>query len=168
LDRRRVSGAMSIVDLCCERELRVELPDCEFAPRQRAPLIAIERHSPNEHGLVQGRSGKELAAPAPHACHIDLRRRDPPRQLEALRGGIGACNCARQGSHLFRQGGIKPRRPAQAVPERVARGARLALGRLRTPAGAAIGPTGCAPRFADHSFFLPACDELRSNVHVLF
>jgi hypothetical protein len=143
------------------------LADREFAPRQRALLIAIERHGSSEHGVIQGHGGEELAARAAHARHIDLRSRDHARHLEALSAGIGPCDGARQGADLFRQCEIEPCRPAQAMPECVARGARLALGRLRTPAGAAIDPTGCAPRFADHPRF-PACYRLRSGVHVLF
>jgi hypothetical protein len=114
------------------------LPDCGFAARQGAPLIAIERHRSREHGFIQGNSGEELAASAANARHIDLRRRDAARHLEALRDGAGPRNCPRQGADFLCQGGIKPRRPAQAVPKRVARGARLALGGLRTAAGAAL------------------------------
>jgi hypothetical protein len=47
------------------------LPDCEFAPRQSALLIAIERHRAREHGVIQG-IGEELAARTSHARDIDL------------------------------------------------------------------------------------------------
>jgi hypothetical protein len=143
------------------------LADREFAPRQRALLIAIERHGSSEHGVIQGLSGEELAARAAHAHDIDLCSRDHARHLEALPAGIGLCDGARQGADLFRQCEIEPCRPAQAMPECVARGARLALGRLRTLAGAAIDPTGCAPRFADHPGSPPATG-VRSVVHALF
>jgi hypothetical protein len=142
----------------------VELPDCAFAARQGAPLVTIKRHRPREHGVVQGGSGEELAACAAHARHIELRRRNAARHLEALRDGAGPCNCPRQGADFLRQGGLEPRRPAQAVPERIARGARLARRRLRTPAGAAVGPAGLTPALAGHSVPF-AC---RARVHVMF
>src|SRR6266508_3630757 len=46
---------------------RVEIPDRELAPRQRAPLVTVDRRQPGgELGIVR-RLGDEVAARAPHA-----------------------------------------------------------------------------------------------------
>jgi hypothetical protein len=148
---RWVRGAMAVVEFRRGRTRSIELPDCEFAARERTPLIAIERRGRNDGVTVQGRNGEKLAARTAHARDIDLRRRDQARHRKAFAAGIGPGDGARQGAHVFRQRGIKACRPAQAVPTRVPCGARLARGRLRTAAGAAVPPAGLAPRFADHA-----------------
>jgi hypothetical protein len=82
---------------------------------------------------------------------LDLRRREPACDRETLAARIGACNGSRQGGDLLRAGGIKAGGPAQAVPDRVAGGARLAFGRLRATAAAPIGAARFTPCCADHA-----------------
>ena len=82
---------------------------------------------------------------------LDLRRREPACDRETLAARIGACNGSRQGGDLLRAGGIKAGGPAQAVPDRVAGGARLAFGRLRATAVAPIGAARFTPCCADHA-----------------
>jgi hypothetical protein len=130
------------------------LPDREFAPRQCALLIAINRQRSREHGIIQRHSGEAIGARAARAQDFDLRRGDETGHREAFSAGLGTGNGARQGSDLLGHSGIKPRRPAQAMPERIARGPRLALGRLWTAAGAAAPATRFTPALADRTAWL--------------
>jgi hypothetical protein len=135
----------------CERRCRIELPDGALADRERALLIAMRRLRPSESGAIQARHGEDLSARQSRPSDLDLRRRDPACHRETLAAGIGACNGARQGGDLLRECGIKAGGAAQPVPDRVAGGARLAFGRLRTTAAAAIGPARFTPCCADHA-----------------
>jgi hypothetical protein len=149
------------------RERSVESPDREFSTRQRAPLVTVERSRPNDRGVIEWHGGKDLAARVANAHDFDLRRRDHARHLEASPAAVTPRDRPRQGADLLRQCGIKCRRPAQAVAERIARGACLALRRLRTAADAAIGPAGLPPRFADHRGCAFGCYKLRLYVPYL-
>jgi hypothetical protein len=146
----RALGLLGSFGQAAGRERSVESPDREFSTRQRAPLIAVERSRPNDRGVIEWHGGKKLAARAANAHDFDLRRRDHARHLEAFPAAVAPCDRPRQSSDLLRQCGIKRRRPAQAMAERIARAACLALRRLRTSAGAAIPAAGFPPGFADH------------------
>jgi hypothetical protein len=147
----RALGLLGSFGEAAGRERSVESPDREFSARQRTPLIAIERHRTNERVAIERFRGEKLAARAANADDFDLRRRDGACHFEAFPAAVGPCDRPRQSGDLLRQCGIKRRRPAQAVAQRIARAACLALRRLRTSAGAAIGPAGLPPRFADHA-----------------
>ena len=135
----------------CERRCRIELPDGALADRKRALLIAMRRLRPSESGAIQARHGEDLSACQSRPGDLDLRRRDPACHRETLAARIGACNGARQRGDLFRECGIEAGGPAQTVPDRVAGGARLAFGRPRTTAAAAVGPARFTPCCADHA-----------------
>jgi hypothetical protein len=135
----------------CERRCRIELPDGALADRKRALLIAMRRLRPSESGAIQARHGEDLSARQSRPTDLDLRRGDPACHRETLAARIGACNGACQGGDLLRECGIKAGGAAQAVPDRVAGGTRLAFGRLRTTAAAAVGPARFTPCCADHA-----------------
>ena len=147
----------------CERRCRIELPDGALADRKRALLIAMRRLRPSESGAIQARHGEDLSACQSRPGDLDLRRGDPACHRETLAARIGACNGARQRGDLLRECGVKAGGPAQTVPDRVAGGARLAFGRLRTTAAAAVGPARFTPCCADH-----AVSQSSTPVHVLF
>jgi hypothetical protein len=58
---------------------------------------------------------------------------------------------ARQMAHLGDQRGIMENRDGQAVPARIARRSRLALGSLRSPAATAVGATRIALECTSHA-----------------
>src|SRR6266508_6740105 len=130
---------------------RVEIPDRELAPRQRAPLVAVHRRQPSGELGIARRLGDEVAARAPHAHEIDLGGGDPAGGLVALRAGIRAGDLARQRLDLARQRGIAQRRQAQAVTAGVARRTRLAVPGLRAGAPSRIGAVGGEAVDADHA-----------------
>jgi hypothetical protein len=102
----------------------------------------------------------EITAHALHPAEIDLRRRDPPRQMElALQRRIGRFRIGagarpeptdrpRQSLDLGRMRRIGRDRPGQSVTQRVARHLRLAGRRPGAGAVARIGAVGGAFAFA--------------------
>ena len=62
------------------------------------------------------RHREEVASRAPRAYDIDLRRRDPARELEAFRAGFRAGDDAREGHDLVRPGGTAGRGQIEPVP----------------------------------------------------
>ena len=138
-------GRISVMRMGCERRCRIELPDGALADRKRALLIAMRRLRPSESGAIQARHGEDLSARQSRPGDLDLRRRDSACHRETLAARIGTCNGPRQRDDLLRECGIKAGGPAQTVPDRVAGGARLAFGRLRTTAAAAVGPARFTP-----------------------
>jgi hypothetical protein len=129
---------------------RVESSDRAPSPRQRAPLVAVERLGANEQALVKRLRGQEIAAHLPDAHHIELRRRNGACHPEAFNACIGSADGARQSRNLPGAGGITRRRAAETMPQRVARGARLALRRLRPAACAPVAPARFPHCLADH------------------
>ena len=81
-----------------------------------------------------------------HAAQINLRRGDASRRLQDIGLDAFADDPLRQGFHVARQIGITPDRHVETVTKRVLRRLRLAGHRLRTRAGARIGPV--RPNFA--------------------
>ena len=138
---------------------RVESSDRAPPPRQRAPLVAVERLGANEHPLVKRLRGQEIAAHLPDAHHIDLRRRNGACHPEAFVAGLASGDGARQSRNLLGAGGVARGRAAQTMPQRVARGARLALRRLRAAACAPVAPARFPHCLADHdsSFLYYGC-----------
>ena len=112
-------------------------------------------------GFVRGRPGKWFSActlPRPRRTaasrHPALRWRAPARRPPTREDGIKACGAA------------------WAVPDRIARRTRLAFGRRRTAAAAAVPPARFASGFADHAgsdgvlcslFVLPRLEAVRKQ-----
>jgi hypothetical protein len=134
----------------CVRGRSTELPNCEFAARQCALLVSVERRHLRERGTIEGPGSEQPATGLPHTHRIGLRCRNLQCDLKTTRVGILSRDRARQMAHLGDQRGIMDSRHAQPVPARVARTPRLALGSLRTSAGAAVGPARLALLCTSH------------------
>ena len=141
------------------RHRRVERADGEFAPRQRAPLIVVDGGEPRDrtriadaaaHAVAHARA-HAVAACAPHAHEIDLRRRDAAGERELLGAGVRPGDDPRQRSDVACIRGIVAHRPAQAVAARVLGRARPARGGDRPPAPACIGAVGEEPPRSGHA-----------------
>jgi len=132
------------------RKRGVEPADCKLAARERTPLVPVERRCPQDRGAIGYLGREKIPACMPRPQNIELRRRDEARHREAFTPGIGPRNGARQDGKLLRQGRDKRSRPAQAVPARIARRARLALRRLGAAAGAPVGTARLASCFSNH------------------
>ncbi len=153
---QRAAGATRIARWLCfagRRRRRpaaarvVEIPDGNPAPRPRALLVAIERgEAPDGVGRVES-NHSELAARAPGAQEIDLRRGNPARQCQAVVGRAG--DGARQGLDLAGCSGIMQRRKIQAMAARIPCDARFAGGGARPCAGASIAAVGVDPARAN-------------------
>ena len=92
-----------------------------------------------------------IAACAPHAHEIDLRRGDAAGERELLGAGVRSGDVPRQRSDVTCIGGIVAHRPAQAVAARVLGRARPARGGDRPPAPACIGAVGDQPPRSGHA-----------------
>ncbi|HYQ19580.1 MAG TPA: hypothetical protein VEQ64_03380, partial [Xanthobacteraceae bacterium] len=86
------------------RHRRVERADGEFAPRQRAPLIVIDGGEPRDRTRIADAAAHAIAHPvaacAPHAHEIDLRRGDAAGEREPLRVGVRPGDLPRQRSDV--------------------------------------------------------------------
>lgn len=129
----------------------VERPHRAFAARKGASLITVERHGASERCVIRELHGEEIGTGAAHPPNLDLGAGDPARHLEAFPAGLRPSDGARQRGDLLGKGGVKARGAAQAVPDGVARGARLAFGRARAAAAPAVAAARLASRFADHA-----------------
>jgi hypothetical protein len=94
---------------------RVELSDRAPSPRQRAPLVAVERPGANEQALVERIRRQEIAAHLPDAHHIELRRRNGACHPEAFNACVACGDGARQSRNLPGAAGITRCRAAQTV-----------------------------------------------------
>ena len=141
------------------RRRRVERADGEFAPRQRAPLIVIDGGEPRDRTRIADAAAyavahavaHPVAACAPHAHEIDLRRGDAAGERELLGAGVRPGDLPRQRSDVACIRGIVAHRPAQAVAARVLGRARPARGGDRPPAPACIGAVGDEPPRSGHA-----------------
>ena len=127
----------------------IECLDGRLAPRQRAPLIAVEPHQARRDVVRPEPLGHDLQAHAADAQHIHLRlgdaergdgvrlacalAGDPPRQL----GGVG------------RERRVGEHRHVQPVAQRIARHRGLAGAAARPGAARRIGAVGGAEFFTD-------------------
>jgi hypothetical protein len=104
---------------------------------------------------IAQRTGQELMARVTHAVQIDLRLRDPARELSNF--GVGVCpgNFARERFHLFGQGWIGTNGQAQPVAKRVSGRASAALGGLRPGADPRIRAVGLDLAVARQAAFFP-------------
>ena len=109
------------------------------------------RNGAVEGSIIQGLHGEAIGAHAPRTPHIDLGTGDPAGHRETLRPGSRPCDGARQGGDLVRKDGLDACGAAQPVPDGIARRPRLALGRLRTAAAAAVSAARFASGFTDHA-----------------
>ena len=141
------------------RHRRVEGADGELAPRQRAPLIVVDGGEPRDrariadaaaHAIAQD-TRHAVAARAPHAHEIDLRRRDAAGERKLLGAGVRPGDVPRQRSDVACAGGIVAHRPAQSVAARVLGRARPARFGDRPPAPACIGAVGDKPPRTGHA-----------------
>ena len=141
------------VSLRCACTFGIKRPDCAFAAREGAPFVTVGRDRPIEGSHIQRPHGEAIGACPPRPPHIDLGAGDPAGHRETLRTGtrIRPRDGARQGGNLVDECGIKPCGSGQAVADGVARRARLAFGRPRAAAAAAVPPAGFASGFADHA-----------------
>ena len=141
------------------RRRRVERPDGEFAPRQRAPLVVVDGGEPRDRTRIADAAAHAVAhdhahavaARAPHTHEIDLRRGDAAGKRELLGAGVRPGDVPRQRSDVACTGGIVAHRPAQAVAARVLGRARPARGGDRPPAPACIGAVGKEPPRTGHA-----------------
>jgi hypothetical protein len=137
------------------RHRRIERANGEFAPRQRAPLIVVDGGEPRDHTRIADAAAHAtthpVAACAPHAHEIDLRRGDAAGKRELLGAGVRPGDCPRQRSDVACIGGIVAHRPAQAVAARVLGRARPARGGDRPPAPASVGAVGDKPPRSGHA-----------------
>ena len=140
------------------RHRRVERADGEFAPRQRAPLIVVDGGEPRDRTRIADAAAcsrhdraHAVAACAPHAHEIDLRRGDAAGERELLGAGVRPGDVPRQRSDVACIRGIVAHRPAQAVAARVLGRARPARGGDRPPAPACIGAVGDEPPRSGHA-----------------
>src|SRR5262249_12734169 len=120
-------------------------------PRQRAPLVVLDRP---ELGFALGAResvGHQRAPGVPHADEVDLRLRDPERRFDVFRVGLIASDHAREALDLGSERGVVQYRHAQAMAARVAGGARLAGRAARPGAGARIDAGGVNGAWACHS-----------------
>jgi hypothetical protein len=79
---------------------RLELSDRAPPPRQRTPLVAVERLGANEHALIKRLRGQQIAARLSDAHHVDLRRRNGACHPQAFDACIGSRDGARQSRNL--------------------------------------------------------------------
>ena len=150
----------------------IECLDRLPAPRQRAPLVEVERNEAFQHGRLGYHQGQECAACTPHARDVDVRRRDAGREREALPVRAFAGNQARQRRDGFRPRAVRGRRPVEPVTARVLRRAGLAFRGARAGAALRVAAVGRGPDGADHhrSFRYPCGAQargvalLRSNI----
>ena len=145
------------------RRRRVERADGEFAPRQRAPLVVVDGGEPRDrtrsadvaaHAVAHANAhanAHAVAACAPHAHEIDLRRGDAAGERELLGAGVRPGDVPRQRGDVACICGIVAHRPAQAVAVRVLGRARPARGGDRPPAPACIGAVGKEPPRSGHA-----------------
>ena len=123
------------------------------AARQSAPLVEAERGEAFQHGRI-GCHGfprrEDVAACAPYAHDVDVRRRNAEREREALSVRAVAGNRAREYRDRFRPGGVGNRRPVEPVTARVLRRAGLAGRVARAGAAQRVAAVGRGPDGADH------------------
>jgi hypothetical protein len=141
---------------------RLERPECEFATRARAALIAVEAcGSPNRPRRIGRREGlpESFRLRLPHPLDLDLRLRGA-HGIEAMLGaGLVAQDHARVRLDLAQRRKIDPARTAQAMTPPVARCARLAGGCFRA---------GAAPRIAAVGVDLAQAAHARLQARVYF
>jgi hypothetical protein len=133
------------------RHRRVERADGEFAPRQRPPLIVVDGGEPRDRTRIADAMAHAVAARAPHAHEIDLRRGDAAGKREQLGAGVRPGDCPRQRSDVTCIRGIVAHRLAQAVAAGVLGRARPARGGDRPPAPACIGAVSDKPPRTGHA-----------------
>ncbi len=149
--RRAFNGFVSTSGRWGMQHQSIECLDRLVAPRQRAPLVEVERSEAFQHGPRIGRNQRhEGAVCTPHAPDVDLRRRDAAREREALPVRAFAGNQARQPRDRFRAGGVASRRPVEPVTARVLRRAGLAFRGARAGAALRVAAVGRGPDGADH------------------
>jgi hypothetical protein len=126
----------------------IEGLDRRLAPRQRAPLVAVEPHQARRDVILAEPRGHDLGADAAHAQHVDLRLGDAD-------GGGMAClaralpgDPLRQRRHLGSEHRVGEHRQAQAVAQRIACHDRLAGARARPGAARRVGAVGGEQSFA--------------------
>jgi len=133
---------------------RLECPNCEFAARTRAALIAVEACGPPDRpGRVGCRKGlsENLGFRLPRPLDLDLRQRGP-HGIEAILGiGPLAHHHSRERRDPQHRRTIDPARTAQAMAPPVARRARLAGGRSRPGAAPGVAAVGVDLAQAGHA-----------------
>ena len=123
---------------------RAEFTDCCSTLRQRVAFISIEARDPVEHSRMGFNQRDKFAARVPHTQNVDLCCSDPARERNPQHIRLAACKLERQCVDLRKPRGVMHGRNGQAMPARVLGRMRLAGGRARLRAGAAIHSIGTA------------------------